>query len=67
MPVVAELPDPFLFQDGSRVKTPEDSRQQRAELQELFLKYVYGHPPMGFTSVSAAKLPKLRMSNCMRP
>ncbi len=55
LPVIAELPDPFLFQDGSRVKTPEEWPRRCAEILELFLKYEYGHPPMSFTAVTATQ------------
>lgn len=53
---MTELPDPFLFLDGSRVKTREDWRRRRAELQELFFRYEYGHPPMSFTAVTAMEI-----------
>jgi hypothetical protein len=41
----AELPDPFLFQDGHRAKTPAEWPARRAELQELILATEYGHLP----------------------
>ena len=44
-PIVEELPDPFLFQDGRRVRTPEDWRERREEIRELILRYEYGHMP----------------------
>ena len=47
------LPDPFLMNDGSRVKTKEDWTKRRAELRELFLKYEYGHVPSETTEVKA--------------
>jgi hypothetical protein len=43
--VLGELPDPFLFTDGHRVKTPEDWPARRAELLELVLHHEYGHLP----------------------
>ncbi len=54
MPAVAELPDPFLFQDGERVSTPEDWRKRREEMLALILRYQYGHmpPPPGNVRVA---------------
>jgi (4-O-methyl)-D-glucuronate---lignin esterase len=44
--MAAELPDPFLFNDGARrVKTPQDWDARRAELLELFAANEYGHLP----------------------
>lgn len=60
LPVIAELPDPFLLADGSRVKTPADWPRRRAELLELIQAYEYGHlppaPPRG--AVKATLDPK---------
>jgi dienelactone hydrolase len=55
-PVIKELPDPFLFRDGTRVKTPEDWARRREELKELFQKYVYGHLPPPPGNVAAREL-----------
>jgi hypothetical protein len=51
LPAVKELPDPFTFMDGSRVKNKEDWQRRRAELQDLILYYEYGRmpPPPGNT------------------
>src|SRR5690349_5927474 len=44
--MAAELPDPFLFNDGARrVKTAQDWDARRAELLELFQREEYGHLP----------------------
>jgi hypothetical protein len=51
-PSVKELPDPFLFKDGSRVKTPQDWPRRRAELLELILGYEYGRLPTAATTVN---------------
>lgn len=51
--VINQLPDPFLMNDGSRVKTKEDWARRRAELREMFLKYEYGHVPAETTEVKA--------------
>ena len=40
-----QLPDPFLFLDGTRVKTKEDWARRRAEILELILHIQYGHLP----------------------
>jgi len=55
LPGIPELPDPFLFQDGSRVKTPEDWLRRRGEIRDLFLKYEYGTPPRKVPTVSATE------------
>lgn len=44
-PAVETLPDPFLFLDGSRVKTKEDWVRRRAEIRDLVLRIEYGHLP----------------------
>jgi hypothetical protein len=50
-PSVKDLPDPFLFKDGTRVKTPADWPRRRAELVELVLGYEYGRLPAATTTV----------------
>src|SRR5688572_30578305 len=45
LPSVKELPDPITFQDGSRLKSPQDWPRRRAELQEMILHYQYGRMP----------------------
>src|SRR4051812_33762287 len=45
LPVVKELPDPFLFSDGSRVKSKEDWARRRAELEAQIMYYEYGRMP----------------------
>ncbi len=45
LPSIKELPDPFLFADGSRVASPDDWARRRAELLELIQRYEYGHLP----------------------
>jgi hypothetical protein len=52
--MLGELPDPFEFTDGRRVKTPDDWAARRAELLELVLHHEYGHlppPPKNTTTV----------------
>jgi hypothetical protein len=43
--VIDKLPDPFRFNDGSRVKTPADWRRRREELIETAAYLQYGHMP----------------------
>jgi hypothetical protein len=46
LPVQAELPDPLVMFDGSRVTTKEQWEQKRRpELQALFQHYMYGYLP----------------------
>jgi glucuronyl esterase-like protein len=45
LPARRELPDPFEFIDGSRVKGKVDWQRRRAELAELVQHYAYGHQP----------------------
>jgi hypothetical protein len=52
LPVIGELPDPFLMKDGSRVKTAADWTRRREELKNLIQYYEYGHlpPPLPVTA-----------------
>jgi hypothetical protein len=45
LPEVKELPDPFTFADGKRVKTKDDWKRRREEIKSLFEDYEYGHLP----------------------
>ena len=53
LPEIRELPDPFLFSDGSRVKSKEDWDRRRAEIRELILTYEYGRIPADAGEVKA--------------
>ncbi|MCP4639366.1 MAG: hypothetical protein GY851_02985 [bacterium] len=44
-PLIEELPDPFLFQDGRRVQTREDWAERRKEMLDLVLHHQYGRVP----------------------
>jgi endo-1,4-beta-xylanase len=44
-PVIKELPNPFVFLDGSSVKTAKDWERRRVEIKGLFEEYMYGHMP----------------------
>jgi len=45
LPSVKELPDPFLMNDGTRVKRPSDWQRRRAQLQAAILYYQFGSMP----------------------
>lgn len=45
LPVVKQLPDPFLKPDGARIQKREEWSHQRKYLQELLLVNMYGHLP----------------------
>ncbi len=55
-PVVKELPDPFMMNDGSAVKTRADWLKRRDEIKEALLKYQYGHPAPAPGNVAAAEI-----------
>ncbi len=44
-PEIKELPSPFVFADGSPVKTTKDWEKRRLEVKSQFEDYVYGHMP----------------------
>jgi pimeloyl-ACP methyl ester carboxylesterase len=56
LPSVKELPDPFVFADGSRVKTAQDWERRRQELKDLVLGYEYGRMPPPPGNVKAKEL-----------
>lgn len=45
LPDVKELPDPFLMNNGKRVKTRADWAKRREEIKAMMLYYQYGHMP----------------------
>jgi len=45
LPVMEFLPDPFVMDDGSRVKTPADWEKQREYLKIMVQHYMYGFRP----------------------
>jgi dienelactone hydrolase len=53
---MAELPDPFLFDDGSRVRDREDWRLRRAEIAETVLDVEYGGIPPEPASLDIERL-----------
>ena len=42
---IKELPNPFVFADGSSVRNANDWQRRRAELKGMFADYEYGHMP----------------------
>lgn len=43
LPVIKELPDPFLLNNGRRVSNQADWAKRREELRAMVLYYEYGH------------------------
>jgi len=43
--IIKAFPDPFLFNNGTRVKTQEDWNVRREEIKDLLLSTEYGHMP----------------------
>jgi pimeloyl-ACP methyl ester carboxylesterase len=56
LPDINELPDPFLMNDGTRVKTKADWAKRREEIKEIILYYQYGHIPPPPGNVTAKEL-----------
>jgi hypothetical protein len=45
LPVVRDLPDPFVMNGGARVRTRDDWARRREEIKALLLYYEYGRMP----------------------
>jgi hypothetical protein len=45
LPAIAELPNPFVFDDGSQMKTAADWPKRRQEIFEKVMYYEYGRMP----------------------
>ena len=45
LPEIKELPNPFLFQDGTLVHDKKDWERRRVEIKNLYEDYMYGHMP----------------------
>jgi hypothetical protein len=52
LPVQTNLPDVFTRADGAKVKTPEQWRQRREEMEEILEHYELGHAPPAPGNVS---------------
>ncbi len=53
LPLVEELPNPFLMQDGTLVSTPQQWVARREEMKKLILYYEYGSMPPAPKNVTA--------------
>jgi hypothetical protein len=58
---IAELPDPFLRADGTRLKKPDEWPQQRKALLAAVLHYEYGPLPPVSDNVTAKELSSKRI------
>ncbi len=45
LPEIKDLPNPFVFVDGTEVKTPKDWERRREEIKAMILYYQFGHAP----------------------
>jgi dienelactone hydrolase len=61
LPVIAELPDPFLRSDGTRVKSKDEWISQRKQLLLRVLHYEYGSLPPAPKDVSAEERSSKKM------
>jgi dienelactone hydrolase len=61
--MATELPDPFLFNDGRRVKSAEEWRARRMELLELIQQDEYGHLPPAPKNISIVPIVSHRMKS----
>jgi dienelactone hydrolase len=55
LPIIMQLPDPFLMSNGKRVRTIDDWEARRRELRDLILGYEYGRMPTEATEVKATE------------
>jgi hypothetical protein len=51
-----ELPDPLIFNDGSKVRTKDDWIKRRAEIFKMFVNEVYGISPEWKGKISAVEI-----------
>ena len=56
LPIVRELPDPFLFVKGTRVQTKRGWMRRRLEIKKQVQHYAYGSVPAAGGSVTAEEL-----------
>src|SRR5437016_3201574 len=59
LPQIKELPNPFLFADGSPVRTVKEWERRRVEIKDLFQDYMYGHMPRKPEKMSIKKGEKI--------
>jgi glycerophosphoryl diester phosphodiesterase len=67
-PVIEDLPDPFRFQNGTRVKSEVDWRRRREEMKDLILGLEYGRmpPPPGNVRVEKEIESAIRFDGAVR-
>ena len=53
--IIKDLPDPFLFNNGTRVDTIDDWVVRRAEIKDLLLNMEYGHMPERPDAINASE------------
>jgi hypothetical protein len=56
LPVISELPDPFLKENGERIKSRSEWKAQRKALLEKVLRYEYGELPPNPKNVVATEI-----------
>lgn len=56
LPDIKKLPDPFLMNNGKRVKSKADWAKRRKEIKAMMLYYQYGHMPPAPKNVTAKVL-----------
>ncbi len=56
LPDIKELPDPFLMNNGRRVKTRADWKKRREEIKAIMMYYQYGHMPPAPKNITAEVL-----------
>jgi hypothetical protein len=56
LPDIRKLPDPFLMNNGKRVKSRADWTKRRKEIKAMMLYYQYGHMPPAPKNVTAKVL-----------
>lgn len=56
LPDIKELPDPFLMNNGRRVKSRADWAKRREEIKAMILYYQYGHMPPAPKNITAKEL-----------
>jgi hypothetical protein len=56
LPDIKKLPDPFLMNNGKRVKNKADWAKRRKEIKAMMLYYQYGHMPPAPKNVTAKGL-----------
>jgi len=56
LPEIKELPDPFVTNAGSRVRTKADWAKRRGEIKAMMLYYQYGYMPPAPKNITAEEL-----------